>query len=111
MAAKLATFFITFILCIAIGVVVLATMLNTLNGYSESDSTWGLGSFVVLAFAVSLSMSLSAFFLAGTLQKKQNSRIAASIISIPVLSIVGLGLEIVSSLIGIGVAEFVRVNY
>ena len=84
-------------------------MLVAMNGYSESDSTWGLVTFVVLAFAVSLS--LSAFFLAGTLQKKQNSRIAASIISIPVLSIVGLGLEIISSLIGVGVAEFARVNY
>lgn len=109
MAAKLVSLFITFILCIAIGVVVCATMLVAMNGYSESDSTWGLVTFVVLAFAVSLS--LSAFFPAGTLQKKQNSPIAASIISIPVLSIVGLGLEIISSLIGVGVAEFALVNY
>ena len=91
--------------------VVLATMLVAMNGYSESDSTWGLGMFILLAFAVSLLMALSSFFLAGKLIEKQYSSIAASIISILVCSLVGLGLEVVSSLIGIGVAEFVRVNY
>lgn len=111
MAVKLVSLFITFKLCIAFGVVVLATMLMAMNGYSESDSTWGIGTFILLAFAVSLLMALSSFFLAGKLIEKQYSSVAASIISILIFSIVGLVLEIVSSLIGVGVSEFVRVNY
>lgn len=111
MAAKLASSIITFILCIAFGVVVLATMLIAMNGYSESDSTWGLGAFVLLAFAASFLMAVGAYFTTGKMQKKKYKPVVSSITSILIFSIVGLKLEIVSSLIGIGIAEFVRANY
>lgn len=111
MAAKIIAAALTFILNIAVGAVVLATMIIAMNGYSESDATWGLGAFVVLAVFIAVLMALGAFFLAGFLTKKQYGSIATAIIPILVFSAVGAGLEVVSGLIGVGIAEFVRVNY
>jgi len=110
-AAKLASLFITLILNIAIGVVVLATMLIAMNGYSESDAIWGLGVFVLLAIFVSILMSIASFILNGRLAAKQYNSFVAVIVPVLVFSVVGCGLLIISSLIGVGVAEFVRVNY
>ena len=39
------------------------------------------------------------------------SPVISALISVAVFSVVGIGLQIVSSLIGVGIAEFVRVNY
>lgn len=111
MLTKLAALFITLILCIAIGVVVLATMLIAMNGYSESDAMWGFGAFVFLAIFVSILMAIASFILNGRLVAKQYSSIVAVIVPVLVFSVVGGGLLIMSGLIGVGVAEFVRVNY
>jgi hypothetical protein len=109
--AKLVSLFITFKLCIAIGVVVLATMLIAMNGYSESDAMWGLGVFVLLAFFVSILMAIGAYILNGRLVGKNYNSIVAVIVPVLVFSVGGCGLLIISSLVGVGVAEFVRVNY
>ncbi len=111
MAAKIIAALVTLILNNAVGVVVLATMIIAMNGFRESDATWGLGVFVVMAIVCAVVMALGAFFLAGFLTKKQYGSIATAIIPILVFSAVGAGLEVVSGLIGVGVAEFVRVNY
>jgi hypothetical protein len=111
MAAKITAFLITLLLCIAIGIVALATMLIAMNGYSESDAVWGLGAFVLLALIGTALMVLGAFFLAGFLTKKEYGPVAAAIIAILVFSIFGSALLIVSALIGVGVAEIVRVNF
>ena len=111
MTAKVIAAIITLIANIAVGVVVLATMIIAMNGYSESDATWGLGAFVVLAFVVAVLMALGAFVLAGFLTKKQYGSIATAIIPIVVFSVLGVGLEIVVGGIGVGVAEVVRVKF
>lgn len=111
MAAKIIAALVTFVLNIAVGVVVLATMIIAMNGYSESDATWGLGAFIVLAFVVALLMGLGTFLFAGFLTKKQYSAVAAAIIPILVFSVVGTGLEVVAGGVGVGVAELVRVNF
>lgn len=111
MSAKIIAALVTLILNIAFGVVVLATMIIVMNGYSESDATWGLGAFVVLAVVVAVLMALGAFFMAGFLTKKQYGAIATAIIPILVFSIVGVGLEVVAGGVGVGIAEFVRVKF
>ncbi len=111
MAAKITAFLITLIANIAAGVVIFLLMLVVMNGFSESDATWGLGAFVVLAFIVAVLMALGAFFLAGFFIRKQYSSIAAAILPILIFSIVGAGLEIVAGGVGVGIAEFVRVNF
>ena len=111
MAAKLSSLFITFILCIAIGIVVLATMLIAMNGYNGNDASWGLGLFVVLAIVISILMALASYFLTGFLSKKQYKTVAAIILPTLAFSIIGAVLQIIASLVGVAVAEFVRVNY
>ncbi len=111
MGAKLAALLITLLLSIALGMVVLAFMIIAMNGYSESDATWGLGVFAGLALIIASVTSVSAFFFAGALVKKEFSPLLAALIAIPLFTIAAVVLEIVACLIGIGVAEFVRVNY
>jgi hypothetical protein len=111
MAVKIVAAISTLILNIAVGVVVLATLILAMNGFNESDAMWGLGTFVVLGFIVAVVMALSAFFLAGFLQKKQYGSVATAILPILVFSIVGGGLEIVAGGVGVGVAEVVRVRF
>lgn len=111
MVPKLTATIITLLVNIAAAIVILFGMLVAMNGFSESDATWGLGAFVLLALIVMLMMTTGAFFLTVVFIKRQFSPVVSAMISIPVFSIVGIGLQIVSSLIGVGVAEFVRVNY
>lgn len=111
MTPKLIAALVTLILNIAVGVVVLATMIIAMNGYSESDATWGLGVFVVLALVFAVVMALGAFFLAGFLTRKQYGSIATAIVPILIFSVVGAGLEVVVGGVGVGIAEFVRVKF
>lgn len=85
-------------------------MLIAMNGYSESDSTWGLGTFVVLAILVSVLCGLGSFFAAGYLIKKQYRTVVSSLLAIVAFTVIGALLELISAFIGIGISEFVRVN-
>lgn len=111
MAARIAALLVTLLLGIALGVVVLAFMIIAMNGHSESDAMWGLGVFAGLALVIASVTSVLAFFFAGILIKKEYSPLLAALISIPVFTIAALVLEFIACVLGIGVAEFVRVNY
>ena len=111
MAYKAAAFLITFILNLIAGAVIFFMMLIAMNGYHESDAQWGLGAYIVLAFIGTMVMSTGAVLAVGLLTKRLYSPVKAALIAIAVFSIIGVVLKIVFSLIGIGVAEFVRVNY
>lgn len=111
MAAKIAALLITLMLGTAVGFVVLAFMLIAMNGYSESDATWGIGVFTVLGLIISVFAGIMAFLIAGTLLKKQFSPVLAAAIAVPVCTIAAIVLEVIASLIGVGVAELVRVKF
>ncbi len=111
MAPKIISALLTLLVNIAAGVMVLFMMLVAMNGFSESDGEKGLAVYLVLAFAITLSVSLGAFMFAGRLLGKQYSSIASALIAITVFSIAGVVLKIISGLIGIGVAQYVRLNY
>ena len=111
MTAKIAAFLITLLVNIAIGVLVFFFMLIAMNGYSESDATYGLGAYIVLALLVSFLMGLCATAVTQVLLKRNFRPLRAVSISIAAFSFVGIGLEVVCVLIGVLTAEFVRVNY
>lgn len=111
MAPKIIAAILTFLINIAAGVVIFFIMLVAMNGYSGSDAEYGLGVYIVLAVLISILMSLGAFLLTGRLLNKQFSSASSALIAIAVFATTGIVLKIVSSLIGVGVAEFVRVNY
>ena len=108
MAAKIAAFAVTILVNIAVAIVILFMMLIAMNGYSESDATWGLIVYGLFALIVAVAMSLGASFLVGFLTKKHYSALVSSLIAIASFSILGIVAEIVCGLLGVGVAEVVR---
>ncbi len=111
MGAKIAAFLLTMTACLTAAVISLSVLILAMNGYSESDAVWGLGAFVVLAFIVSVISGIGAIILSSKLLARQNNLLKALLIAVPIFSMVGVGLILVSALIGVGVAEFVRVNF
>ena len=111
MATKIIAFLVTLVINIAAGVVVFFFMLLGMNGFSESDANYGLGTYIVLAAAVSLLMATGAAGLVHILSKRKFRGIVSALIAIPVFSVAGAGLKIVCSIVGIFVADYVRVNY
>ena len=111
MAAKLSAFFITLLINIAIGVAIFFFMLLGMNGFSESDASYGLGAYIVLAVLVTFLMSAAAVGTVHLLLKRGFGAFAAVGIAIPIFSIVGGGLKFVCCIIGLLVADYVRVNY
>ena len=111
MASKVTAFLLTFIVNIIAGIFILFMMLVGMNGYSESDAQWGLIAYIVLTIAITVLMSLGAVLVVGTMVRRQFSAAVAVLTAVPAFSAIGIVLEIVSSLIGVGIAEFVRVNY
>ena len=111
MKAKIASFLITLLINVAVGVVLFFFMMLAMNGFSESDALYGFGFYILLAVIVSLSMGAGAAWLVHVLTKRQFGAVVSSLIAIPVFSVVGAGLKIVCSIIGVLIAEYVRVNY
>jgi len=111
MAAQITAFVITLLINITIGVGVFLFMLVAMNGFSESDAEKGLIAYIVLAVGVSILMSTGAYLLTRYLLGRKFKGVAATLIAVPVFSVVGGGLKIVCSIIGIAIAENVRVNY
>lgn len=111
MTPKIVAAIVTCVLNLAIGVAVLAILVISLNGYSARPGQAALITYVVLALAVTIAMSLSAFLLTGHLIKREFSGVVAALIAVPVFCVVGAVLKVVCVLIGILIAEFVRVNF
>lgn len=111
MAAKIIAFIVTLLINTASAIIILFGMLVAMNGFSESDATWGLGVYIVIAFAAAILMGAAAVFFAGLLLKRQLHAAVSAILAILGFSVAGVAIDIVASLIGIGVAEYVRVSY
>ena len=111
MTSKIVAFILTLTLSLAAGTVVLLFLLIAMNGYSESDAMWGLGVYALLAFAVSVLMGFGAFLATGSLQKRKYGAFPSVLISVILFTVIGSIADGVCALIGVGVAEFVRVNF
>ena len=111
MTAKIIAGVLTLLIDIAAAVIALFMMLIAMNGYSESDATPGLIVFLVLAVGTSVLMAVLAFLLSGRFIKKEMSALLAALIAVPITSIAGILVIVVSCFIGVGVAEYVRVHY
>lgn len=86
-------------------------LLVAMNGFSESDATPGLLTYVGLTILASGAMAAAAFFLTGAFVRREFKSLTAALIAVPICSIVASGLIFVSTIIGVAVAEFVRVRY
>lgn len=111
MGAKIAAFLLTTIACLAAAVFLFFAMLLAMNGYSESDGLWGIGAFAMLAVFTALLSGGGAVLMTNRLKAKQFGTAGSLLIAVPVFSIIGSVLEVLCSIIGILVAEFVRKNF
>ena len=111
MAAKIAAFFITLLINIAAGVAIFFFMLVALNGFSESDASYGLGTYIALAVIVSFSMSAGATLVAHLFLKRKFHGAAACLIAVGIFSVGGVALKIVCGIVGVLIADYVRGNY
>lgn len=111
MGAKIGAFLLTMTACLTAAVISLSIMIIAMNGYSESDAAWGLGTFAVLAFVVSFAASVGSTVFASKLLARQFTTVKSLLIAVPVSSIIGVVLVFISSFVGIGVAELVRVKF
>lgn len=108
---KIITFLITLVVNFIAGVITFFFLLLALNGFSESDANYGIAAYVALAIVVSLLMASGAVLGVVVLLKRKFSGVSAAFISIPVFSVIGAGFKLVCALVGVAVAEYVRVNY
>lgn len=111
MGAKIAAFLLTTITCLAAAVFLFFAMLLAMNGYSESDGLWGIGAFAILAVLTALLSGGGAVLMTNRLMAKQFGTASSLLIAVPVFSIIGSILEVLCSIIGLLVAEFVRKNF
>jgi uncharacterized membrane protein YhaH (DUF805 family) len=111
MAIKITAFLLTLLINIAIGAAVFVFMLLAMNGYSESDANYGIVAYIVLALLVSLLMGTGAAAAVHLLMKRDFRGWVSALIAVPVFSFIGAGLKFVCSIIGVAIAEYVRVNY
>jgi hypothetical protein len=111
MAPKIIACLLTLAANVVAGLGVFFAMLIVMNGYSEADAMFGIVAYVVLAVLVTILMSVSALLLTHKLQKREFSGVAAASIAVLVFVVSGAVLKMICGLIGVGVAEFMRVNY
>ncbi len=111
MTIKIIAALITVAVNAGAAVVIFLFMLLAMNGFHESDAGWGLGAYIAIAAGVTLLMGISAFAGVHLLTKRGFSRGLAVIISIAACSIVGVIAEVVSSVGGVAIADFVRRSY
>ncbi len=101
----------TLLINIAAGVVIFFFMILAMNGFSESDANYGLATYVVLAVIVSLTMGTFAVLVVHLLMKRQYRGWTSALVAVPIFSVVGGALKLVSCFVGLMVADYVRVNY
>lgn len=111
MGIKIAAFMITLLVNFAAGVAIFFFLLLAMNGYSESDAQYGLSAYVTLGILVTFLMSSGAALLVHILLKRNFSKAVAALIAVLVFCVAGIALKIISSMIGILIADYVRVNY
>jgi hypothetical protein len=111
MASRIIAFLITLLAKIIAGIAIVFVMLIAMNGYSESDASWGLGVFLICALLVTLLFSSAAMFSVGYLSARGFSAIAAFLFWACALSVVGVINQTVLAFIGIGIAEYMRRAY
>jgi hypothetical protein len=111
MPAKIIASLLTLLINVTAGVIIFFFLLLGLNGYSESDATYGLSAYFALALVVSFSMSLCAGLVAHILMKRNFRGWTAALIAVPIFSVTGIVLKIACVIAAAAVTEYVRVNY
>ncbi len=108
---KILALLATLLINIAAGVVIFFFMILAMNGFSESDANYGLATYIVLAVIVSLLMATLTVLTVHVLMNRHYRGWTSALIAVPIFSVIGGVLKLVSCFVGLMVADYVRVNY
>lgn len=108
---KIAAFILTTTASLAAAVVLFFGMILAMNGFHEDDAKWGLLAYIILAILISVLAGGASWFLVGKFIARELHPAAALLISVPLFSIVAAGLEFVSVIIGVLIAQYVRTHF
>ncbi len=112
MAPRLITFLIILLANLAIGAVWFFFLLMALNGFSSEDAQWGIIAFVAMAVIVSAFAALLGSGLAHLLITRwRMGPLAASLIAVPIFTILGGGITFFGIIIGAIVADTARSGF
>ena len=110
MATKAASAILTLLISLGLATIGLFIMMVAMNGYHESDATWGLCAFVVFAIVITAGTASGAFVISGLLLRRGMKPLLSVLLAVPAGSLAACVMLIVAALIGIGIAELVRSN-
>jgi len=111
MGAKIAAFILTLVVNILAAMVGFVMLIIALNGQNESDAAYGMAVYGILAFLIMFTMATLAAVLVHFLLKREFRGWTAAFMSIIVFSIVGFVLIAICIVIGVGITEYLRINY
>ena len=83
-------------------------MLLSMNGFSERDSNWGLGAFIILSLITAAAAGLLGWWLVGVFVRKGMNGVLAVVISGLLLVAASSFMSGVWAVVGILISEFVR---
>lgn len=110
MTAKILAVAVTVLLNIVAALVILFVLLLALNGYGESDATWGLITFAVLAIAITSFSGAIALVLVRFFSKRNYRGPGTTLISMVIASVLGAVLQLGACLAAVLITETIRVN-
>src|SRR5215204_2202160 len=93
------------------GSMVFFFMLLAMNGFSESDANYGIVTYIILAVLATILMVVFAVATVHLLMKRGWGAVGSVILGVVIFSGLGAGLKVVCSVIGVIVADFVRVHF
>lgn len=108
---KILAFILTTTASLAAAVVLFFFMILGMNGFSESDATWGMGTYVGLAVLISIIAGGCSYVFVAKLIAHEFHPAVSLLIAVPVLTVLAIGLEFVSLIIGVFVSDFVRTHH
>ncbi len=106
MAAKIAAFLITLVLTVILAVIGFALLMLALNGYSESDSMYSMGTYGIFAFLLVFAAAAIAAGVAHLLIAREFKTVGAVMISTIAAGAFAVVAILVLIVIGVLLAEY-----
>ena len=111
MFLKVASFVLTLVADVIIGVLILVFLLIAMNGFGERVATWGLAVYVILAVFISILSSTAAYFFSARMIARGKSAVMSVLLISGVCVAIGLVGEVISGFVGVVIAEIMRTKH
>lgn len=111
MITKIAAGLIAFAANLIAAIIALIVLIVALDGQSEDDAIYGFAVFGVLVFFIVFAMVVLAVFIVHFLLEREFKPFSSGSIAVIAAVVVGVVSIAVCIIIGVGVTEYLRINY